>query len=128
MNRSRDDFSEKTKLQIGKRAGWLCPYPTCRTLTFDFLFWPTKDLALSVIWTLLWTPENQPVGRKCPSAFSWGIGPSGYGPGLDRKNYTGHAAAWLLKEIDLNFKCHESIGRKDFLPGEPGTVSASSFA
>jgi len=32
-NRNRDDFSEKTKLQIAKRAGWLCSFPTCRTPT-----------------------------------------------------------------------------------------------
>lgn len=31
--RNRDDFSEKTKLQIAKRAGWLCSYPTCRNST-----------------------------------------------------------------------------------------------
>lgn len=30
---NRDDFSEKTKLQIAKRAGWLCSFPTCRTPT-----------------------------------------------------------------------------------------------
>lgn len=33
MSKSRDDFSEKTKLQIAKRAGWLCSFPSCRTLT-----------------------------------------------------------------------------------------------
>lgn len=31
--KNRDDFSEKTKLQIAKRAGWLCSFPTCRTPT-----------------------------------------------------------------------------------------------
>ena len=31
--KNRDDFAEKTKLQIAKRAGWLCSYPTCRTPT-----------------------------------------------------------------------------------------------
>jgi len=31
--KNRDDFSEKTKQQIGKRAGWLCSFPTCRTST-----------------------------------------------------------------------------------------------
>ncbi len=31
--RSRDDFTERTKLQIAKRAGWLCSFPTCRTPT-----------------------------------------------------------------------------------------------
>jgi len=31
--RNRDDFTEKTKLQIAKRAGWLCSFPTCRTPT-----------------------------------------------------------------------------------------------
>lgn len=30
---NRDDFSEKTKSQIAKRAGWLCSYPTCRAHT-----------------------------------------------------------------------------------------------
>lgn len=30
---NRDDFTEKTKLQIAKRAGWLCSYPACRTPT-----------------------------------------------------------------------------------------------
>jgi hypothetical protein len=29
-NRNRDEFTEKTKLQIAKRAGWLCSYPLCR--------------------------------------------------------------------------------------------------
>jgi hypothetical protein len=33
MKKSRDDFTEKTKLQIAKRAGWLCSYPPCRTPT-----------------------------------------------------------------------------------------------
>lgn len=32
-NKNRDDFREKTKLQIAKRAGWLCSYPSCRRLT-----------------------------------------------------------------------------------------------
>ena len=31
--RNRDDFAERTKLQIAKRAGWLCSFPTCRTST-----------------------------------------------------------------------------------------------
>ena len=31
--KSRDDFTERTKLQIAKRAGWLCSFPTCRTPT-----------------------------------------------------------------------------------------------
>lgn len=30
---NRDDFSPKTVLQIAKRAGWLCSFPTCRTAT-----------------------------------------------------------------------------------------------
>jgi hypothetical protein len=29
-NKNRDEFTEKTKLQIAKRAGWLCSYPPCR--------------------------------------------------------------------------------------------------
>ncbi|SIT49280.1 conserved hypothetical protein [Paraburkholderia piptadeniae] len=32
-NRRRDDFSKTTALQIAKRAGWLCSFPTCRTPT-----------------------------------------------------------------------------------------------
>lgn len=31
--RNRDDFSLKTVLQIAKRAGWLCSFPTCRKPT-----------------------------------------------------------------------------------------------
>jgi hypothetical protein len=31
--KNRDDFSERTKLQIAKRAGWLCSFPTCRKPT-----------------------------------------------------------------------------------------------
>ncbi|AKZ26586.1 hypothetical protein ACH51_09715 [Ralstonia solanacearum] len=31
--RNRDDFKKDTVLQIAKRAGWLCSYPTCRTPT-----------------------------------------------------------------------------------------------
>jgi len=30
---NRDDFSPKTRLQIAKRAGWLCSDPSCRRLT-----------------------------------------------------------------------------------------------
>lgn len=30
---NRDEFTEKTVLQIAKRAGWLCSFPTCRTPT-----------------------------------------------------------------------------------------------
>ena len=30
---NRDDFSEKTKTIIAKRAGWLCSFPTCRVHT-----------------------------------------------------------------------------------------------
>ncbi len=33
MKKNRDDFTERTKLQIAKRAGWLCSYPPCRTPT-----------------------------------------------------------------------------------------------
>jgi hypothetical protein len=33
--KSRDDFAERTKLQIAKRAGWLCSFPTCRASTVD---------------------------------------------------------------------------------------------
>lgn len=32
MNK-RDDFSQKTVIQIAKRAGWLCSFPSCRTPT-----------------------------------------------------------------------------------------------
>lgn len=32
-NKNRDDFSPKTVLQIAKRAGWLCSFPTCRKPT-----------------------------------------------------------------------------------------------
>ncbi len=31
--KNRDEFLEKTKLQIAKRAGWLCSYPHCRRYT-----------------------------------------------------------------------------------------------
>jgi hypothetical protein len=31
--KTRDDFSQKTVLQIAKRAGWLCSFPPCRTPT-----------------------------------------------------------------------------------------------
>ncbi len=31
--RNRDEFTEKTKLQIAKRAGWLCSDPSCRRPT-----------------------------------------------------------------------------------------------
>lgn len=30
---NRDDFSERTKLQIAKRVGWLCSFPMCRKWT-----------------------------------------------------------------------------------------------
>lgn len=30
---NRDDFKAATRLQIAKRAGWLCSFPTCRTPT-----------------------------------------------------------------------------------------------
>ena len=33
MAKNRDDFSEKTKNQIAKRAGWLCSCPSCRAHT-----------------------------------------------------------------------------------------------
>lgn len=33
MKKNRDDFTQKTVLQIAKRAGWLCSFPTCRTPT-----------------------------------------------------------------------------------------------
>lgn len=33
MARNRDDFPQKTVLQIAKRAGWLCSFPPCRTPT-----------------------------------------------------------------------------------------------
>lgn len=33
MGKTRDEFSAATKLQIAKRAGWLCSYPTCRAPT-----------------------------------------------------------------------------------------------
>lgn len=32
-SKNRDDFTEKTKLQIAKRAGWLCSDPSCRRHT-----------------------------------------------------------------------------------------------
>lgn len=32
-NKNRDEFREKTKLQIAKRAGWLCSDPSCRRST-----------------------------------------------------------------------------------------------
>ena len=31
--KNRDEFTEKTKLQIAKRAGWLCSDPLCRCST-----------------------------------------------------------------------------------------------
>jgi hypothetical protein len=30
---NRDEFTEKTKLKIAKRAGFLCSYPSCRRAT-----------------------------------------------------------------------------------------------
>lgn len=33
VKKNRDDFKEPTKLQIAKRAGFLCSYPTCRKPT-----------------------------------------------------------------------------------------------
>lgn len=32
-NKNRDEFKSKAKLQIAKRAGWLCSYPSCRRPT-----------------------------------------------------------------------------------------------
>jgi hypothetical protein len=31
--KNRDDFTEKTKLQIAKRAGWVCSFPACHAPT-----------------------------------------------------------------------------------------------
>ncbi len=33
LAKNRDEFSEKTKNQIAKRAGWLCSFPSCRAHT-----------------------------------------------------------------------------------------------
>lgn len=33
LAKNRDNFSEKTKNQIAKRAGWLCSFPSCRAHT-----------------------------------------------------------------------------------------------
>lgn len=32
-SKNRDDFTERTKLQLAKRAGWLCSDPSCRRET-----------------------------------------------------------------------------------------------
>ncbi len=61
--KNRDEFLEKTKLQIAKRAGWLCSDPSCRrgpaTFLMCFMHSAYESFEVQV------TARKKVVGKRC---------------------------------------------------------------
>ena len=78
-SKNRDDFSEKTKLQIAKRAGWLCSDPSCRGDTIGSNSDGDGEINLGTAAHICaaapggprYDPNQTPVQRRSPANGIW---------------------------------------------------------
>jgi hypothetical protein len=72
-NKNRDDFREKTKLQIAKRAGWLCSYPSCRRLTVggDIMVGTAAHICAAAPDGPRYDPNQTPEQRRAAENGIW---------------------------------------------------------
>jgi hypothetical protein len=72
-NNNRDDFREKTKLQLAKRAGWLCSYPSCRRLTVggDIMVGTAAHICAAASEGPRYDPNQTPEQRRAAENGIW---------------------------------------------------------
>lgn len=72
-NKNRDDFREKTKLQIAKRAGWLCSYRSCRRLTVggDIMVGTAAHICAAAPDGPRYDPNQTPEQRRAAENGIW---------------------------------------------------------
>jgi hypothetical protein len=72
-NKNRDDFREKTKLQIAKRSGWLCSYPSCRRLTVggDIMVGTAAHICAAAPDGPRYDPNQTPEQRRATENGIW---------------------------------------------------------
>lgn len=72
-NKNRDDFREKTKRQIAKRAGWLCSYPLCRRLTVggDIMVGTAAHICAAAPDGPRYDPNQTPEQRRAAENGIW---------------------------------------------------------
>ncbi|MCL4745655.1 MAG: hypothetical protein KJZ83_09580 [Burkholderiaceae bacterium] len=72
-NKNRDDFREKIKLQIAKRAGWLCSYPSCRRLTVggDIMVGTAAHICAAAPDGPRYDPNQTPEQRRAAENGIW---------------------------------------------------------
>jgi hypothetical protein len=78
-NKNRDDFSEKTKLEIAKRAGWLCSDPSCRRDTIGSTSDGDGEINLGTAAHICaaapggprYDPNQTPAQRRSPDNGIW---------------------------------------------------------
>ena len=76
---NRDEFTEKTKLQIAKRAGWLCSDPSCRDYTIGSNSDGTGEINLGTAAHICaaapggprYDPNQSRVQRRSPDNGIW---------------------------------------------------------
>ena len=77
--KNRDEFAERTKLQIAKRAGWHCSDPSCRRLTIGANSDGTDEINLGTAAHICaaapggprYDPDQTPAQRKSPDNGIW---------------------------------------------------------
>lgn len=72
-NKNRDDFLDKTKLQIAKRAGWLCSYPSCRhpTVGGDIMVGTAAHICAAAPDGPRFDPNQTPEQRRAAENGIW---------------------------------------------------------
>jgi len=72
-NKNRDDFREKIKLRIAKRAGWLCSYPSCRCLTVggDIMVGTAAHICAAAPDGPRYDPNQTPEQRRASENGIW---------------------------------------------------------
>ena len=76
---NRDDFTEKTKHQIAKRAGWLCSDPSCRRPTIGSTPDGNNEINIGIAAHICaavprgprYDPKQTPEERKSPDSGIW---------------------------------------------------------
>lgn len=78
-NKNRDEFKQKAKLQIAKRAGWHCSDPSCRRLTIGSNSDGTGEINLGIAAHICaaapggprYDPNQTPAQRSSPDNGVW---------------------------------------------------------
>lgn len=131
-NRNRDDFTDKTKLQLAKRAGWLCSDPSCRRSTIGSNAGGDGEINLGTAAHICAAaPEGPrydagmtPAQRKSPDNGIWMC--SLHGRAVDARDSTFTVELLRTWKAQAQKESRQRVLYGDPTPGPPGRAYSSS--